>query len=230
MVADDLLMEIDMSNEHFPHIDVPDHIENPGQYIAAAHARIAANRIKGARAKWLAESATAQRCIDFLCEDGEFAATEIRDEAGYITKRILHPIVQASVGEFYGSLYESLRDWGRLTPGQEAACLRLIDRALERRAQRDALIEAKRQTAQHIGTVGERRDFDLVIKFTTEFETQFGYTFVHVCEDAAGNVVVYKGSNQLGQKGDAIKVKATIKAHDYRDGIAQTIINRPKKI
>lgn len=216
-------------SQNFPHIEVPDHIENPGQYIAAAHARIAANRIKGARAKWLKESATAQRCIDFLCEDGEFAATEIRDEAGYVTKRIPHPVVKASVGEFFGKLYESLRDWGRLTAGQEAACLRMIDKALERRAQRDATIAAKRETAKHIGTVGERREFDLSIKFTTEFETQFGLTFVHVCEDADGNVVVYKGSKVLGQRGDSVVVKATIKAHDYRDGIAQTIITRPSQ-
>lgn len=216
-----------MSNEHMPHIDVPDHIENPGQYIAAAHARIAANRAKGARARWLKESPTAQRCIDFLFEDGEFAPIETTDAEGYMTRRT-HPLVKASVGEFFGKMYTSLCDWGRLTPGQERAVLGMIEKGMERLAQREAAIEAKRQSAQHIGTVGERIDFDLVIKFTTDFETQFGYTYVHVMEDAAGNVVVYKGSKVLGQRGDAVKFKATIKAHDYRDGIAQTIVTRPK--
>lgn len=218
-----------MSNQSFPHIEVPDHIENPGQYIAAAHARIAANRAKGARARWLKESATAQRCIDFLFEDGEFAPVERFDDEGFLASRITHPTVKAAAGDFYGKLYTSLCDWGRLTPGQEAACLKLIDGAAERLAKREATIAAKRETAKHIGTVGERRDFDLSIKFTTSFETQFGFTFVHVCEDADGNVVVYKGSKELGNRGDAIKVKATIKAHDYRDGIAQTIITRPSQ-
>lgn len=205
-------------SQTFPHIEVPDHIENPGQYIAAAHARIAANRAKGARARWLKESPTAQRCIDFLFEIGEFDRASGQ-----------HPTVKAAAGEFYGKLYTSLCDWGRLTPKQEAACLKLIDNAAERLAKREATIAAKRESAKHIGTVGERREFDLGIKFTTSFETQFGFTFVHVCEDADGNVVVYKGSKELGQRGDNVVVKATIKAHDYRDGIAQTIITRPSQ-
>ncbi len=216
-----------MSNEHMPHIDVPDHVEKADAYIAGAHARIAANRAKGARARWIKESPTAQRCIDFLFEDGEFAPIESTDAEGYLTRRT-HPLVKASVGEFFGKMYTSLCDWGRLTPGQEAAVLKMIDKGMERLAQREATIEAKRQSAQHVGTVGERIDFDLVIKFTTEFETQFGMTYVHVMEDADANVVVYKGSKVLGQKGDAVKFKATIKTHDYRDGIAQTIVTRPK--
>jgi hypothetical protein len=45
--------------------------------------------------------------------------------------------------------------------------------------------------------------------------------------DVDGNVVVYKGSNLLGEKGNAVSVKATIKDHDSRDGVKQTKISRP---
>ena len=79
-----------------------------------------------------------------------------------------------------------------------------------------------------VGVIDDDYRFDLTIKFVTSFETQFGTTFVNICEDADANVVVYKGSNLLGGKGEKVQVKATIKAHDYRDGVAQTIISRPK--
>ena len=47
--------------------------------------------------------------------------------------------------------------------------------------------------------------------------------------DAQGNVFVYWG-NKLGNKGDVISLKATIKSHDVYKGVKQTIINRPKVI
>ena len=62
-----------------------------------------------------------------------------------------------------------------------------------------------------------------------EFEGQFGVTFINICRDPSGNVVVYKGSNGF-ERGETLRVKATIKAHDERDGVAQTLISRPKTI
>ena len=48
--------------------------------------------------------------------------------------------------------------------------------------------------------------------------------------DDDGNAVVYKGSSDLKFYADKVTVKATIKAHDTRDGVKQTIISRPKII
>ena len=76
----------------------------------------------------------------------------------------------------------------------------------------------------------ERRDFSLTVKFTTSYFGPFGTTYVYVCADPDGNVIVYKGSATIGKNGEAIKVKATIKEHGIRDGVCQTIIGRPKKI
>jgi len=212
-----------------PSINVPDHIKNAGAYIRATKARIAANAAKGARNRWIAESgeAVVTRCSDFLHERGEFAPIEGTDRFNE-THFATHPVVRAAYGAFYSKMRDSLIEWGRLTKGQEQAVLRMIEQAHERIAAREAAKAEKAATAKHIGTVGERRDFDLTIKFMTDFETQFGTTFVHICEDADANVVVYKGSKRIGDKGAQIKIKATIKAHDYRDGVAQTIISRPK--
>ena len=220
------------SARRIPIINVPDHIENPQAYIRAARARIADNAVKGAKTRWIAESgeAVVTRCIDFLFEYGEFERIPLpaEDTDRNIVRSRPHPVVRAAYGEFYYEMRGSLNEWGRLTKGQEQAVLRMIEQAHERIAAREAAKAEKAATAKHIGTVGERRDFDLTIKFMASFETQFGLTVVHVMEDADANVVVYKGSKQIGDKGAQIKIKATIKDHDYRDGVAQTIISRPK--
>jgi len=225
-----------MSNVNAPRrlpvINVPDHVENEALYIAAAKARIAANARKSARKRWIAESgeAVVNRCEDFLSEYGEFERIPLPDEDTDpdMVRTRPHPVVRAAYGEFYYEMKSSLNEWGRLTKGQEQAVLRMIEKSQERIAAREAAKAEKAATAKHIGTVGERRDFSLTIKFVTFFETQFGLIIVNICEDADANVVVYKGSNRLGEKGAQIKIKATIKAHDVRDGVAQTIISRPK--
>jgi hypothetical protein len=60
-----------------------------------------------------------------------------------------------------------------------------------------------------------------------EMEGQYGYSYLHVLHDDAGNVVVYKGSKELGMRGERVLVKATVKDHDVRDGVKQTKIARP---
>ena len=78
-----------------------------------------------------------------------------------------------------------------------------------------------------IGTVGERRVFTLTVRMVVQMEGIYGTSYLHVMHDADGNVVVYKGTNQLGDKGDTVTVKATVKEHDMRDGVKQTKISRP---
>jgi len=56
----------------------------------------------------------------------------------------------------------------------------------------------------------------------------FGVNYINLLRDDAGNVLVYKGLTDIGQKGEAVMLKATVKAHDMRDGVCQTTIQRPK--
>ena len=83
--------------------------------------------------------------------------------------------------------------------------------------------------SQHVGKVGERIEIDAKIVFAKGFDGYYGTTWFNTMTDPAGNVFHYRG-NRLGQKGDAIKIKATVKAHDEYDGTKQTVIERPKEI
>ncbi|CAB4164966.1 hypothetical protein UFOVP833_11 [uncultured Caudovirales phage] len=96
---------------------------------------------------------------------------------------------------------------------------------------RDAASATQKANARHVGTVGERREFDLTIRHVHSYETAYnGCTrtvSISIMEDTAGNVVVYKGSF-LADKGETLKMVASVKEHGHRDGVAQTIIQRPK--
>lgn len=206
----------------------PAMIHDEAAYQAAIERRIKMNRVKGNQARWLAESPTAQTCIDFLEACGQFAATDITDYDGAFIARRAHPVVVASYGDFYSKMQDSFMDWGRLTPGQERAVLGMIEKANARLAARAEAKAADAATSKHVGTIGERRDFDLTCLFRTSFEGSFGYVHIHGFKDADGNTVIYKGSNIIAAKGDVVTLKATIKDHGERDGVAQTIISRPK--
>lgn len=213
-------------------------IENEGRYQAAIDRNIRNNRRIGNRARWEKESGqdVVRRCMDFLGETGEFARMEIIDDEGYISSSKPHPLVKASYSPFYAQMGAAINEWGRLSPGQERAVLTMIEKAKARIEERAAAKEARVASAQHVGAVGERRDFDLTLKFKTVYETQFGLTKVYVMEDDANNTLVYKGSAYLTQEdgsaleiGNRVKFKATIKEHGERDGIKQTILSRPKQ-
>ena len=202
------------------------HIEHEAAYEAAIDRNIRINGNKTRAAKWLATPEGA-RANDFLFEMGEFEPTYRAD--GHFDA--LHPVVKASLGDFYGKMRSSVNEWGGLTEGQTKAVLGMIARGEARVAERAKAREDARQAdadkSGWIGTVGERRDFSLVIRMVVEIEGQYGYSYLHVLHDAAGNVVVYKGTKVLGERGMRVVVKATVKEHDVRDGVKQTKIGRP---
>lgn len=213
-------------------------INNEAAWFAGKERNIRNNRCKGNRKRWEEESGVdvVNRCIDFLSESGEFSPVHELDEDGYILRTEPHPLVKVSRGDFFYKMLHAIHDWGRLSSGQERAVLTMIEKAKGRIEERAAAKEARIASARHVGTIGERRDFDLTLKFKTSFETRFGFTVVYVLEDDAGNVIVYKGTGYLTrengdalEKGDRVKFKATIKAHGERDGIKQTIVSRPKQ-
>ena len=126
---------------------------------------------------------------------------------------------------------DSVNEWGGLTEGQTNAVLEMIDRsearAAERAKSREEARQADAEKSGWIGEIGQRRVFDLTIRLVVEMEGMYGFSYLHVMHDADGNVVVYKGTNRLGEKGNAVSVKATVKDHDTRDGVKQTKISRP---
>lgn len=228
------------------------HVENPGAYERAIEARIKANASKTRREKWFAQHADAERLNSWLHHYGEFDSRYSCGNAwnnsigacceNYDTKCSNigpkeHPLVRNMyVGDFGKVLLqmrEALIEWGSLTDKQTDLVRRSLARAEERLAKaqqrREERVAADREGSKHVGVVGERREFTLTVNKVFSFDSIYGTTFINICKDADGNVIVYKGSNGF-EEGETVRVKATVKAHEERDGIAQTLIARPKEI
>lgn len=226
------------------------YIENEAAYEAAIKARIKINRAKTGFAKWMAAHEDARTLHDWLFNEGEFGEQNwLLDplchlEDGYPEhrfelngkdyrckcKRVGHPLSFYARGEFFGSMRDAITNWGGLTDGQHAAVAKSFANAKDKLAGRDvkrAEANAADANTNYVGTVGERREFDLTAERTHSFDSQFGTTYITIFRDADNNIVVYKGSLAFG-RGEKVRGKATVKAHDLRDGVPQTIVARPK--
>lgn len=141
------------------------------------------------------------------------------------------------VDGFMGSMASAFDTYGKLTPNQSAAILKGIDARAARKAEwanEKAVLDAKRT---HVGTVGQKVTLTLTIVHYVVLNGMYGTTYIHIMEDADKNVVIYKGNSEAvgwtpeGQargKGDTFTVTATVKEHGVRDGVKQTVIQRPK--
>ena len=105
-------------------------------------------------------------------------------------------------------------------------------RSLKSRVQKHSfkiakLRERRLSPSNFVGEIGQRNDFDVSVKFRLRFENYYGISWLNNLVDAQGNVFIYWGKC-LGDKGDNIKFKATIKEHKVYNGVKQTVVNRPK--
>jgi hypothetical protein len=197
-------------------------IVHEAAYENAIQRNIRRNAAKTRFSKWMAMPG-GERANDFLNMMGEF------DMVG--ETNALHPVVAASRGEFFDKMRVTAEEFGGLTEGQHKVVIDMIARGEARVAERaNARAESLKVDADKsgwIGTVGERRMFDLTVRLVITMEGQYGLSYLHVMNDAEGNVVVYKGTKKLAERGGSVSVKATVKDHDVRDGVRQTKIARP---
>jgi hypothetical protein len=128
---------------------------------------------------------------------------------------------------FAGSLAKALDTYGKLSEKQVEAVLRILDREEEKKAEWAAKREVEKSLSQYIGEVGKREVFKLTCQQVLIFSSEFGICYIHLLKDDAGNRLVYKGSKHLADKDEVFTIKATIKAHNERDGEKQTILSRP---
>jgi hypothetical protein len=117
--------------------------------------------------------------------------------------------------------------YGSISDAQQGFLVKLLGQ-IDTRAARDAERAAKAAASQHVGVVGDRHRFVLRVRLVRSFESMYGLIWLHVCDDEAGNTVVYKGSKELGLRGETVTVDATVSEHGEREGAKQTIIKRPK--
>lgn len=110
--------------------------------------------------------------------------------------------------------------------------------AQKRKAKWEAEHQAQ-MASEYVGEVGKRMTFEIAeFKLVTSWETQYGMTHLYKFTDTNGNVLVWFASGYLGEWDDdkqryivpenLTRIKATVKAHNERDGVKQTIINRVK--
>lgn len=106
-----------------------------------------------------------------------------------------------------------------------ASLVAAYDRATAERIERAARVNA------HVGTVGERRDFDAEFAGENVFETAYGRMYIGRFQTPEG-LLVYKGSSPFWEHGlkagDKIRFTATIADHDDYKGTKQTKISRAK--
>ena len=95
-------------------------------------------------------------------------------------------------------------------------------------AQRDAELEVKRSKSRHVGEIGDRIDITATITVVKAIDGFYGVSYFTILENSKGDVFKYVGSAELGEKGQTITMKATVKDHAEYQGVKQTLINRPK--
>lgn len=97
-------------------------------------------------------------------------------------------------------------------------------------------LKAKRgdHISEHIGTVGERRDFICKLVGSFAYESHFSYygetNYIHKFVDENGDIVVWNTASWLDPEKKDFRFKATIKEHSEYKGEKQTVVTRPKFI
>ena len=184
-------------------------IYNEGAYNAATHNYILQNARKTFCRTYPDAEAIIDWCVSFkIYDDGDFV--------GY-------------KDGFGGSLAKALDSYGKLSEKQVEAVRKILaDRAARKAewADKEAAINANRQ---HLGEVGKKVTLVLTVKHIVFLDGAYGTTYIHICEDENHNVVIYKGNaSGFPDNGETATIVATVKEHGVREGVKQTVIQRPK--
>jgi hypothetical protein len=87
--------------------------------------------------------------------------------------------------------------------------------------------EAKeRIISQHVGTIGKRDSFVVVVEKVLALESNFGSSHLHMMKDDKGNSLKWFSTGKVFDIGVPLLIKATPKKHDEFKGIKQTILSR----
>lgn len=123
------------------------------------------------------------------------------------------------------------REYGDLSEKQAALVVRLV-RELEtaeadqaaREAERAAEMAARPNAYQ--GTVGKREEWSGTVRDLFGFDGAYGWTTVVVVDTPTGALKWFSSRGVDAKKGDAVRVRATVKKHEERNGERFTIITR----
>jgi hypothetical protein len=186
---------------------------NPIEHPAAYANAVKRNIIENARKTFERTYADAEAVLAFIDPGRDY------DSNGSVTYK----------EGFVGSLASAYDRFGKLTEGQVNAVRKCIAQREERRAEwaiKNAALNADRK---HLGTVGQKVSMTLTVMHIIVLDGIYGSNYIHICEDEGKNVVIYKGkASDFPLKGETATMTATVKEHGVRDGVKQTVIQRPK--
>jgi hypothetical protein len=170
-------------------------------YHPAIESRKLANAATTKRRNWIATDDRAQEIIDFVAD-------------------------YSPEGDgFFSACNKGIWQFGSLTPNMRNAMVKVLDK----RAAQAAEWATRDGKCEFVGTVGERQAFAVTVKHIVELEGIYGISYLHICRDADDNVIIYKGTQYWGS-GAEVTCTAKVKDHDVREGVKQTIIQRPTKV
>lgn len=102
--------------------------------------------------------------------------------------------------------------------------------AYQREMDKSRTAQTNKLTSKHFGTVGKREVFTLTVEKMVNLDSGMYPSTLHVFKDAEGNQAIWFASKKSGfQIGEIVTVKASVKEHKEREGIAQTILTRVTK-
>ena len=127
----------------------------------------------------------------------------------------------------FGSFYEGGEFLPSMGSTGEAATRQPSARQIETAAKREERLAADTAQSNHIGTIGSRVEAIVTVGTVRVFDGLYGAFFVTIARDATGNVFVSSGA-RWAAKGETLRIVATVKAHEVREGVRQTILQRVK--
>jgi hypothetical protein len=97
-------------------------------------------------------------------------------------------------------------------------------------AYKNAIAPRPGMNSQYVGEVGARMILRLRVNRIHTFYTEFGTTNLHVMSDESDNVFVWKASSAPLKEGETYLLKGTVKAHNERNGVKQTMLSRCEEV
>ena len=198
------------------------HIHNEAAYSAATRRRIIENALK----TWRANTPAHEEIEEFLDQKGVTL-----DHSGVDRGSQWFAVRKYNDG-FVGSMARALDMYGKLTEKQTAAIIESIEKEKARRVEWQAQREAKNLLKEFIGVEGEDITLNLKMIFSAERFGEFGRSVFCILIDDNENTVIYSGSAGILanlEKGESATVTAKVKTHGVRDGVKQTVIQRPRE-
>lgn len=85
-------------------------------------------------------------------------------------------------------------------------------------------------TSAYVGEVGARLTLNTTAAvLLTSWANDFGITYLYKFSDEAGNVYIWYASRAIALQ-ESMTLKATVKAHNERNGVKQTVLTRCKVV